>query len=352
MVRLMHAEHITETQPKTNWDLEDFHAMQQSSHPIETESCTVLIGGTPYPPNSRLLNYLVPAAEIAHTNPGNTEKPQVILSSTATGGARWNYPGQGDQILRMTDIKQEIGKVGLEQFFGVEAIPHTVTDLPADPTLHKLWAIAREINPQACREYEDAADNFINKDQNPYAAGLYGVMHAIWAGDITLEGGETTQDINKTGITYGGSKEAAFNKVRHAVTEIGPELLTEIFGKQVQVRENIFRVVDPTYTAPVPYGEIRAKLIGKHVGPVDVRLAGQETIGQHTIDFDQTGPFDLLKPDKKISQLITDELNLLIERIAQANNLTPEQARKEYEEFWKQCQDAYGRQIHNILRNE
>jgi len=315
----------------------------------DVKNVIVLVGGTPHQPNSRLLSYFVPAVNMLK-KAGNMKDGQVVLSSTARGGAVLNYPDQELLVRGMTDVKLEIGARGIERFFGVNVKLFESEYRPDGEIAKRLWDEAQIVSPDLCASYEGAARWFINKDQNLQSAGEYGVGHAIWAGDVVVDGMEAPHAVVDVGASYGGAKERSFNEVREAVVRLGEDHLSDIFGESVQIRDNLFRVVDPDYVQAVPYGGKVMNLSKKHRGfPVDRGLVGEVRMGSHLADFDEQGPFDIYKPGKKTSIEVVEELDGLVRSIADYQGLTIDQARSAYVDFWNECKNNFGPRVRQLL---
>lgn len=305
-------------------------------------TCTVLIGGTPHLPNSRLLSYIIPAVRLAH----GLQQSSLCLSSTAAGGAKWNYPSSADKVVGMTETKLAILEDCLREFFSLTTQIRRNTALPEEPRIREFWGLAQKHAPFLCAKYEQETHNFLNENHNHAYADLYGVMHAVWAGDFIDERQEIVGGDKPIVVTYGGGKERAFNWIRAACQHIPDEDSRNIGFHKVSAP---IRVVDTTYDLPVPYGEARAKLYGKHVGPIDVPLLGRETVGHTTLDFDSAGPFDVPKPDKKISKRILGDIVSAARYISEFNRIPFEEAVSVYVDFWRQSKDKYGAQVSKLL---
>lgn len=347
-LRLQRAEELTHTSTGHDIDLAEVELEEviRSLEKIKDAlaDCTVLIGGTPQPPNSRLLSYVIPAVRLAH----GLQQSSLCLSSTAAGGAKWNYPSSSGKVMSMTDIKLAMLEDCLREFFKLSTQIRRNTALPEESRIREFWDLAQKYAPFLCAKYEQEAHGFLNESHNHAYTDLYGVMHAVWAGDFIDEYEEMTNGDKPTIVTYGGGKEHAFNWIRAACQHIPDEDSRNIGFHKVSAP---IRVVDTTYNLPVPYGEARAKLCGKYVGPIDVPLLGHETVGHMNLDFSTTGPFDVPKPDKRISKRILGDIVSAVRYIAEFNRIPFEEAVSVYVDFWRRSKDKYGAQLSKLLES-
>ncbi|MBT4384201.1 hypothetical protein HOD30_00455 [Candidatus Peregrinibacteria bacterium] len=343
-VQLGAQENDVDLSTGVDFDLEevDFEEVVEFLETIKgrIDACAVLIGGTPYMPNSRLLAYVTPAVELSHA----LGLDRMRFASTAAGGAKWNYHSQASKVMGMTDVKLAILEDGVAKFFGLTVEVDRNTHLPSEERIHKLWQMAHQHAPFLCAKYVEIAGQFLHDDHNPSSIRQYGVMHALWAGELADD--LLCGNAAPVNVSYGGQKEGAFNWVRQACLHIPSDDLAQIGFKKASAP---VRVIDGTYDLPVPYGEARAKLYGRNIGPIDVPLIGKEVVGSRVLDFDRSGPLDVPKPNKRISQRVLGDIMNLIRYIAEHNGLSIEQATTAYIDFWNECKSKYGTKIRALI---
>jgi len=244
----------------------------------------------------------------------------------------------------MTEVKLAIAEDGIERFFNLVCDIDSNSQPPSEERIAELWHMAYQHAPFLCRKYIEAARQFLPDDHNPASIRQYGVMHTLWAGE--LADSASYPQATPINVTYGEGKEGAFNWVRQACLHVPSSELARIGFTQTSTP---VRIIDGTYDLPVPYGEARAKLYGRNIGPIDVPLLGKEIVGSKILDFDDSGPLDVPKPNKRISQKVLGDIVSLIKYIAEYNKISIEQATTAYIDFWSECKSKYGPKVRSLL---
>jgi hypothetical protein len=286
---------------------------------------SILLGGTPYPPNARLAAYLMPAIETAIAIGRN--KISLILASTVDGGVAYNYEGKEQEIRNNSEKKITLLTNFIETFFQghFRKVIHYNQHLPVEENKwEKLWEVIQITHPAIAAQYQETANGFTEKGQNADQAGLYGVRHAFWARDVVFSEERVPKQLNQADclqVSFGGEKEEAFNEIRHAVKNLGEDKLAKIFQTPINVREHVLRVVTP-FGTPVPYGRAcynhgRKKKKVRKVADVELRAGANN-------------PFAVRGPKS-----IRKEMQYLVEKLAQLTGMNTHEAAVAYADFWR-----------------
>lgn len=289
----------------------------------------VLLGGTPYPPNSRLPSYLLEAIGFALES---ERKPSLVLCSTEDGGAEYNYPTQANAVHEQTQAKLRLLRGFLTAFFPAAFANVLVYRQPfrrPQPVWEALLAYVVEQFPAETQECLQTIQGFVAPDQNAAYAGCYATRHAFWARDLVFSAepaGKLLTNPDLMQISFGGEKEAAVNAIRDLVSRLAlqnPERISAILGADVETRQHIVKVVTP-FGTPVPYGRATFSVgSGPHrkVKVADVELG------------DGDNPF-AIRGGQRLAPL-RSELLRLAELIAQHHRITVPEAAVRYAEFWR-----------------